>query len=419
MACLAPERAVAQWSSRPAVVPLPPAAERWGVKTGAFRIWPRLGVEGRYDSNFFREHSSEGPVSVGSLRVVPGVTLVNPKPRLFRLYLDLMGDVRIYFGDDDSVTGHTNAGATASLEVEFFPRSVVGFRIFDRFHRDLEARSYETDENLNRNDNLAGLQVLFRPGGRALQIGLEYAFGMQLHDTFKAGDNFYHDFGMEIVWKFYPLTSAFLEVDFKMIDYASASADTDGHVPNIESMPLRAIIGLNGYITKRLGLLVQAGWAHGFYGRGASFSGPIGMARVSYHITPSTLFQVGYGRDYENSLWGNYWAEHRAFLSVQQQFLDRRVDLQLNASYHYRDFARFDPASTLGEPSQKVRTEHEIKVGVGAHFAVARWLDLSVGYSYSSIMSPFEISATTDAGTSVDKSSYHRHQVYGGVVGRY
>ena len=412
---MAPGRLFAQWSSRPALISLPSSSERWGVPVGSFRIWPRLGVEGHYDSNLNRQDASEGPSGAGSLRILPGLTVVTPEPRLLRLQLDIAGDIRIYFGND-RLSSQTNAGGQMSLDVELFPRGRFVVRFFDRFRRDLQARSYAGDQNYNRNYNLAGLQLLLRPGGRALQFGVEYAFGIDFFDQLDTANKMFHDFGLHVVWKFYPLTAAFLEVDFKIFDYNEAQLNETLSVPNRGSMPLRAVIGMSGYVTKRLTLLLQAGWAQGFYEAGPSFGGPIGLARLGYHVTKSTLLQIGYGRDYEDAYWANYYGEHRVFLSAQQQFFDRRLDLQVKASYHFMEYARFVPEGAEYTVSQSEREEHALRLGVTAQFDITRWLGLTVGYSYTALFSDFVI---RHEGEIADVPTFHRHGIHGSLVGRW
>lgn len=420
---LLPAVARAQWSERPTLLTLPSGDERWGISAGSFRLWPRLLTEARYDSNLFREDVSEGPTATTLLRIGPGLTIVNPKPRVFRLYLDINGDIRVYFGDDPTVAEQTDAGGTATFELDLFPREPVTVRIFDKFSRALQTRNWATEGNFTRNFNLAGVQGLFKPGGGALELGLEYAFAIDFFDEFSRGDQRYHDLGLHTSWRFYPLTTAFLDVDFKIITYDEAVLSDALAMANTDSMPLRAVLGLNGYITKRLAVLAQAGWAHGFYEEGPSFSGPIGLARVSYRVTSGTLLQLGYARDYEDSLHGNYYGEHKIFFSGQQQ-LWSRLDLKAGVSYHFLDYARFEtPETGPGseyEVSEAERSEQALRVSASLRVDIARWLALDAGYTYEALFTDFYVSSRIPGASQVVQPfTYYRHQVFAGVTGRY
>jgi hypothetical protein len=424
LALFLPGSARAQWSERPTLLSLPSGEERWGISAGSFRFWPRLSTQGRYDSNLFRADVSEGPHRAAILGILPGLTLVNPKPRLFRLYLDVAGDIRVYFGDEAAVTEQTDAGATLNFALDLFPRGPVTVRLFDRFTRALQTRNWATAGTFTRNFNLAGVQGIFKPGGGALELGLEYAFAIDLFDEFSRGDQRYHDFGARVSWKFYPLTSVFLDVDFKIVTYEERVLSADFGLTNTDSLPLRAVLGLNGHITKRLAVLVQAGWAEGFYDDGPSFGGVIGLARVSYRVARGTLLQLGYARDYEDSLHGNYFAEHRIFFSGQQQLWER-LDIRVTASYHFLDYSAFEPPKDpdTGEPerygvSQRERAEQALRLAVSARVDVTRWLAFDLGYSYEALFSDYTI-VDVQLGKVAQVFTYYRHQVYAGITGRY
>lgn len=418
VATLAPRAAEAQWSERPTLLSLPSGQDRWGITAGSFRIWPRLTTEGRYDSNLFRADVSETSYTDAAvLRILPGVTIVNPNPRAVRFYLDVAGDVRLYFGDSDAVEEQRDVGVTATMEVDLFPRGPVTLRVFDRFRRALQTRNWATAGNFNRNFNLAGLQGLFKPGGGALEFGVEYAFGLDIFDEYSQGNLYYHDIGFHTLWKFYPMTAVFVDVDFKIVQYDAAFASTTLGMPNVDSKPLRAVAGLSGYITKRLAVLIQAGWGVGFYDTGESFSGPIGLARVSYRVTRTTLLQIGYARDYEDSIHGNYYAEHRIFFSGQQSLWER-LDIKASASFHILDYAAFEPPATADfEVSQGERAEQALKLGLSLHVDATRWLAFDAGYTYEALFSDYNIRQR--GGPVVDVPTYYRHQVYASVTGRY
>jgi len=426
LALLLPGSARAQWSERPTLLTLPSSEERWGVSAGSFRFWPRVATEGRYDSNLFREDVSEDPHRAAILAIRPGLTLVNPKPRLFRLYLDLSGDIRVYFGDEAVVSEQTDAGGTVNFALDLFPNGAFTLRLFDRFTRALQTRNWATAGTFTRNFNLAGLQGIARPGGGALDIALEYAFAIDVFDEFARANQRYHDLGARVSWRFYPLTSLFLDVDFKIITYEERSLALDLGMTNVYSLPLRAVVGLNGYITKRLAVLLQAGWAEGFYEDGPSFGGPIGLARASYRVTSGTLLQLGYARDYEDSLHGNYFGEHRIFFSGQQQ-LWQRLDLLASVSYHFLDYAAFEPpaprvaGAASFQVNERERAEQALRLSVSAHVDVTRWLAVDLGYSYEALFSDYVILEVPRTGPAEVSQvfTYYRHQVYAGVTGRY
>ncbi len=418
LASLAPGRVQAQWSQRPTLIALPSPAERWGVTAGSFRIRPRLTVEGRYDTNLFREDASESPSSAGILRILAGLTVVNPKARVLRVYLDIEGDGRIYFSKDANAEKQRNGGGTLSLDLSIFPKSAISLRIFDRFQRALQTRNWSSDGNYNRNMNLAGAELLFRPGGGALEFGLQYAYSLDKFDEFSQGNTYYHDFAFHAAWKFYPLTAVFLDVDFKLLGYDEPWLDETRKVANVDSKPLSGVLGIVGAVTKRISVLLQAGWAYGMYDSGEDFNGPVGTARVSYRATRRTLLQLGYSRDYEDSYHGNFYAEHRIFLAVQQQLFNR-LDLRVDASYGFLDYARFVPGDGATTVNEAERSDQVLRVKAGVSFDVARWFGVTAGYQYEALFSEFSTKFQVGGGSREAVPTFYRHQVYLGLTGRY
>ncbi len=406
---------MAQWSERPALVTLPGAEERWGIGVGRFRLWPRLAVEGGYDSNLFRQDVSESPEGAPMLRIRPSLTLVNPKPGKVRFYLDVSGDVRLYFSDQDYVNEQRNGGVTSTIEVDLFPNGPLTLRLFDRFRRALSPRNFATAGNYNRNFNLGGAQLVWKPGGGALELGIEYAFAFDLYDELPDANTYYHDLGLQLSWRFLPLTTAFVDVDFKILQYTTEFLNESVGMRNVDSMPLRAVLGVRGHITRRLSVLLQAGWAYGFYASGSSFNGPIGLARFSLRVTPTTLLQLGYARDYEDSTYANYYGEHRVFFSAEQR-LWSRLGLKADVGYHIIDYARFVPTDPDYTVTQRNRNEHVLRLGAEISVDATRWLGFKVSYAYEAMFSDFAI---RHEGKVADVPTYYRHQVFAAVVGRY
>lgn len=412
----APRVATAQWTAHEELLSLPSPEARWGLLAGGFRFFPRLFVEGRYDSNVFREDASESPLAAPILRVMPGITIGNPASRVLRMQFDADGDFRFYFADDDVSDGQRDMGVRAALDLNLFPDGPFELYVYDKFLRAIQTRNWDTIRSFNRNTNEAGIKLLFRPGGGALQLGLGYAYVLDLFDEFSSGDQTYHRVGAHVAWRFFPLTVAYLDADFRIVDYDEAFGNPALGLENTSSMPLRVVVGLNGNITKRLALLVEAGWAHGFYEDGPSFSGPLGRARVSYRFTETTLAQLGYAHSFEDSLYANFYSEHRVFANVQQA-LWGRLRLAADFAYHYVTFASFEPAAGSDvSVTEKRRADHGLIFGFTATIDVTRWLGFRLGYEFEKVLSDFEVSV---AGVTRDVVTYDRHQVFGSVVVRY
>ena len=401
---------------------LPPVADESlrGVRFGDFVFVPSLGIEGRYNSNVFRQDSREGRSEAGILTLRPGFTLANPTPSWLRLTWDASVDVNFWFSSDENATRQGRIAADTGLRAEFLPRSVVGFFIADRFVRSDQPRNYSVSQRYDRNFNHAeaGLQV--RPGG-ALQFDLSYAYNFELFDSFKDGNRTYHEARLLGSWAFFPKTSLFLDVDWRYQDW---SRDKVGY--RSDSMPLRALLGVRGYITRKIAVDVRAGYGQGFYKQGTDVQTFIGGASLAFKPTPFTLLDIGYQRDFEDAAYYARWYTSDAVhLTVRQQFV-RRLELEGGIAYAYLSFARLRPVPgdlpgyVALATNQPDRRDHALTAKAKLSYSALRYLKLHVGYQYDAIFTDFRLEGdfNTAYGTvhTRDYGGFQSHQVFGGLT---
>jgi len=385
-----------------------------GVRGNGFIFVPFVSIEGRYNSNIFRQDSREASLPwTAILSVVPGFKLENPDFSWVKLTWDAQARIHQYFSDNEQAKRQGRIGVDTSLRADFFPRSVVGFFIADKFIREMVPPNYPTSgTRYDRNVNHAEAGIQIRPGGNALEFALSYAFNFYLYDSLTDFNRFYHEARLLTTWDLLPKTTLFLDADWRYTDWRKQLVGL-----RVNSMPLRVSLGLKGFVTKKIGIRVQAGFGKGFYDSGPDYMNFIGEASIGFKPTPFTLIDLGYDRDFYDAYYANYYVADSAHLKFGQQFA-RRVNLTIQGKYSYIGYASYtpDPTTYAGiTPNQASRRGHGVTATVDLAWSAIRYISLNVGYTFRAMFTDFRIDypdATVPGGVGHDYGGYMAHEVY-------
>ena len=393
---------------------LPPVSDEAsrGFRFGEFILIPELATQGAYTYNMFRQDPREGRSDAGQLVIRPGFRLDNPNPSNFQLTWDGNAGLNFYFSSDQNAKRLARFSAGTTMKMEILPKSVFGLFVLDSYLRELMPRNYSSPATFDRNFNHAEAGFTVRPGGGALQISASYAFNLDMFDQFSEGDVFYHQVRLLTTWDFFPKTTFLIDADWR---YTSWRHELEGLRNN--SMPLRAVAGVKGYVTKKIALTVKAGYGQGFYRSGQDVKTFIGEASLGFKFTPYTLLEAGYDRDFTDSFWARWYIADSAYLKFGQQLWER-LNLELGARYSYVQYASFDPKSldptTTTVPNETDRRDHALVATASISCSIARWVAVKVGYQMYGIFTKFQIDSKDTSGKpSVDYGGYVQHQVFG------
>lgn len=435
---------------------LPPLDRKLGVKTREFILLPSLGLSYGYDTNMFyaADNDFEKPFSAQGLWLAPALSIRNRNTKNIKAVMDGKLDLNYYLTDSKAVKEHNAVGGNVGLAVTFFEKSAVALTLRERYRRTLDRRDFETERDFNRHMNRIGGGVLFRPGGRALTLKLDYDFAADLFsDTDEDwGDAIFHDIRFLGTWKFFPYTALVMDVNWQMRKYL---ADGEGNYGELtDSMPLKARIGVNGFITKKLSVMAMVGYGNSFHSERAlptaaelqvvkdsvgatdaqlptsdneSFNSVIGEARVSMKFTKATILQAGYQLDFNDSLFSNWVSYHKVYGNFQQR-IAKRVDFIADVAYLYMTYAQlpamFAVKPVVGLLSAFDRTDVILLGQVRAKVDITRWLAFELKYRLEMVNSL----NTTTFGTRIqngdgslidDYMEYNRHLVLGTLILRY
>ncbi len=397
----------------------------YGVEAGDFILQPRFFLEGSFRTNFFRidERNGGTPEGVFTLHVRPGVAFFNPQYDKIALSLALDVNAFLPFGEQ-AVTDQTTVGGKARVGVALFPKSAFTITLYDEFERSLWMRP-QIFQNANRNRNEVGVDLSLHPGGKALDFTLGYAYELQRFDDLNELDTDAHKFRGLFSWRFYPMTYAFLEGEFRTFEYRREATDPEvSAVGNyVPGTPLKVYAGLSGYITERFALLVRAGYGNSLLERAPDdFSSFIGQLQLSYRFSAKTVLHAGIARDFEMAPLGGYMDYIRPYATFTQR-IGEIADLNIDFSYDIRSYGEWDPSSVGlgGAPlgtvtaSSANREENYLRVGAVLDFHVSRIFGVTAGYRFDSLISDYTLQnaqATTFTG-------YDDHRIFASLNLRY
>lgn len=378
-----------------------------GLRIGDFVFSPFLEVQGSYVSNLFRQAAAEGTSAAVVLATIPGFSLKNSKPSLVRLIWKADSEINYYFSDNPNAKDQGRFGASTDLRVDVLPRSVLGFFVLEQFRREALPPNFSSSVRYDRNYNHAETGLQIRPGGGALQFALSYAFNFMLYDKKEDMDFWFHEARLLGTWDLLPKTTVLLDADFQVRRWRKPLGGL-----RTQSNPLRVYAGMRGMITKKLGAVVRLGFGKGFYKEGTEFTNFIGEAGLGIQPWPSLFGEIGYRRGFEDSYYGNWYLGDTAYLKFGVQIL-RRVNLTIEGDYTYVQYASFNPAiiNPAYRVNQASRRDHALRAKSELVWSLFRYLEVSVGYNLSAILTDFEIA--TPSGT--DFGRYVVHEAYGGL----
>ena len=401
-----------------------PGSQR-GIRTKGWTIWPTFFLETRHDTNIFRLADDEpqsvrsditGPVSATYLRLRPGVSMTNRGNKTVAIGAGLLGDFRAYLAGDDNVKEQGAAGGQGRINVDLFPRGVFKLGVFDNFTRELAQPNFSAPRSLDYFRNQAGARLSIRPGGtperRPLSFTLSYANDIQRFDEFSRGDTTSHDIFFRGVWLFFPKTALVVDASMKNKGYVET------HPQNIDSGALRVTAGLEGLVTKKLAVLLSAGFGNSNHDEGDSFSGAIGEAALTYTPMAGLMGSLAYRRDYVISFLGNYYRLDEVSLNANTTLI-QRLNLMGSIAYTRAKFGPFDPADLAPGADVDVneeRADDVLRANVGASIHIYRFVGLSLGYILENTDSNYQLRVGDRL---TDDASYTRHVVYGSIDLRY
>lgn len=412
-----------------------------GVLAGGLRISPHLRLDGGYDSNVFAESVDEGAIGAPVARINPFLLVWTPRPRAIDFTADV-GGAWTQFVDvgSENVSRQSGLDVNADVGLRLNASGLVSVRPSTMLRRSNRPSFNEAGDPYRMLTNEARAEIGFHPGGavRSDRLGFSSRLvgihRLWSYDSQPSLNRSGVGGLLELKWNFLPKTAAFVTTSIQTVQYAErfaepadSSEETDSQsslaLENVDATPFRVVGGISGLITRRMSLLLQAGWGMSLHDRGESFSSVVGEARVTFDMTRRSRSSVGYRRDFGVGTFGNYFAFHGVDLKVGYDTSILRTEvrgfLQLN------DYSPVTNASGLlfiDGASPDVVERDDVLYGGAATvgFDIASWFYAGLEYRLDARTSNLEIfppavleTPTPDVSRLFPSSpAYLRHQAF-------
>lgn len=302
-----------------------------GIKVGeGTAVYPTVGVDTGFVSNVFYEDTNTNVAGLFRLIAQIGTGSLNAK-RLqppaggrtnlgdFQHREELRLSYDFYLSGNDYVNEQNGLGIAATLRGTVHPQRTWSFLYLDTFERVIRSANFETTSRINRDINRLSLGLQYAPPGRSIRGMLRYTNTLDLFE----GDNQFADrmqnaFGLTIAWRVRPVTVLF--ADFNQGFYFGLGDATANALPKQDSYPLTAVVGAQTLLSLKTSLVARVGYTNGFYA-GPSYSAVTGGVDFGWRYSPMGRVTATYEYIYEDSINANFFRDHRARLSLTQQFV--------------------------------------------------------------------------------------------------
>ncbi|MBX7081429.1 MAG: hypothetical protein K1X88_19665 [Nannocystaceae bacterium] len=422
---------------------IPRAEDGRGVKVGersTFHAGFALGLG--VDTNVYSNARTEDKVAssflwpstwigIGNREIRDGL-LMTPAERSGRWFdynISLLGGFRQYLSRQADVRSVPRFSIGTQVRLAILPGRKFSIHLDEDFFRGASAGNYQalgSVLNFNRIDHRGQLTMILRPGGGRLSFAVGYR-SQYLHfendNLFKSNrimNGFYH----ETKWRFLPRSSIVLNYTMDYTYYVDCCSNP-GTGRNEDNYAHRLLAGYRGQLAQKVALEAMAGWGGGFYRtdpNGPSFNSFIGRAAVNYFPTLRSLIHVALYRNYQDSLFGNYYVDNGGTLAVGHQFRWRMIG-HLGFNVAARKIAglpvigvEIDNVASYTGPGAGQYQRKTAIVGVDAKLEqpLGKVFALSLGYNLVADTRPFyvEYQQQNNSGDNqVDNLSYFRHLV--------
>ena len=382
---LASVRRWLRWSRACAVIAVPAAILGWssnasaqgwladrkytegaGIRTGDLELHPGIGGEVGYDTNWYLRSHTEGanivngaprlpPRDAAIFRLTPSfyvstlgaqrtdaAGMTRSTPRLISFRGGASATARAFIGRE--MSRQHNVGFNGDMRLDVAHGRPIGMGVWVAYNRLIQPQVL-ADPNLsfNRSDIRTGAEVIAIPGGGTLDMRVGYQFNAALFEQSNGVPytNLTHEILVKNRWRFRPRTALFSDTSLRFINYPNAERALN--YLN-DSTPLRTRLGLTGLLTHRFGALVAAGYGATFFKNPQAFASPqynsinaqvegtfylgqgnSGTDEPGQATLLLSTISLGFLRDFQNSLLGNFYNTNRVYGRIEYAFGGRSI----------------------------------------------------------------------------------------------
>jgi hypothetical protein len=346
-----------------------------------------VGAEVGYDSNVF--YKKVDPRGSATTRILPFVELTNagrtgaaPSNVFFDLGASLT--YREYLNTDPAIKSQRAFMPSVYGNLDISKDQALSFGVVEGFARTEDPPYVENQQPITRDVNQASASVRWAPGGGRLAEVLRYTNTLDLfeHDQLKYSNSMSHLLMLDSSWKWLPKTALVLQISQGYTSYLNTDPATGKK--KASSLPLHAMAGVRGLITAKLAVNVLVGYANGFYDTihqsTTGFRGNFSVgAEANYRPTVLTSIGLGYRRDFQNAVLGDFYYVDAVYLNVGQAIAGR-LGFGLTARYESRSFQNIP---LTPDPDGPVTSRHDnyFQIGANLDYHIRDWTYVGVAYT--------------------------------------
>jgi hypothetical protein len=395
-----------------------------GIKVGEGTVLhPILGIDSGIVYNVFYEDGNEGPVTSGLLRLYAAMAVGSlPSERLqtvqeedddtknygdLAFRADLYAQYEEYLSSRETVRSQRDITLGLMLRGIVFPRRTWQFGFHEEFRRDPRPVNFESDGDVDRDTNIIGVELRYRPYGRALSGDLRYRNHIDYFedDSQQFANRMQHTIGLQVGWKLFPVTRLYGDASLGFAGgFGSASTRPS-------SMPLRILVGIQSALTVKTTINAKLGFGKGFYDSGPDFTMVTGGAQFGYRFSPNGRGTLMYDYDFHDSINANYYTDHAIKLKIDQ--LIGRFGVSAAAELRFRHYAG---VIMEVDPARPNRDDLIFSVPLGVNYHFRNWIAATLDYRFTTDQTDFRYMPEPGV---IDDPSYTRHLLLAGVRAAY
>ena len=295
-----------------------------GAPAGALQLFPGIRFESGLDSNVAYANTSSR-TSSGTVVVNPYLGVRTREPRLVDFQGNVGAAAERLLGQESGASTQSGTDLEGAVLLRVNPNGVVSVAPSDRISWNSQP-TYNLSGDPYRNlYNQFGLGLALHPGGfnRPARMGvsgdLEFGHRIWRYETIPQFDRTAIGGTMELQWNFLPRTGVFFTggaEDTKYEEPSLQNTDFSGtlrEVSNTDSLAMRGSVGFTGLLSRRLSLLVSAGYGVGNYRTGADVK--TFLTHIDFGVTVSDRSQVSFGweHNFSDTLISSFLEYHRVY----------------------------------------------------------------------------------------------------------
>ena len=380
-----------------------------GAPAGALQLFPGIRFESGLDSNVAYTNNASA-TSSGTVVVNPYLGIETREPRL----VDFSGNVGVAYerllGRESGASTQSGTDLEGAVGLRLNPNGVVSVAPSDRITWNSQP-SYNLSGDSYRNlYNQFELGLGLHPGGfnRPARMGVsgDVAFAHRLwrYETIPQFDRTAIGATMELQWNFLPRTGFFFtggaedtkyeEASFQNTDFSGALRE----VSNTDSLGLRGSVGFSGLLSRRLSLLVSAGYGVGNYRTGADVKTYLTHIDFGVNISDRSQVSLGWEHNFSDTLISSFLEYHRIYARAGLNFGDLALGLSgyVNLNSYSAAFFEGDEIDVYGADRSDTTAGGTAEVT----YTVMDWLTFGARYNSQYRTSSAEFALPTgDFGT--------------------